>query len=488
MQKKKIVLIDMPGTTVRFFSTDEWDIVLVVVGNAKHKKDLMNSCRSIKTDQIYTVNDLVNMPFQKNVSVSLLRKYKHLESDFIYNSTRYFNCLPKLKYIYQANLGFWHDLFMNHDPELVVTTQMYHAQVTDIFALGMAKDFNARSYFMASVAGYRHRTRAVVNFASSEILAMNDTRVNTSVLSENLYGGTGGNYRSRYPSNLVSNEIRESFAKIREAIKNRELLSKISIKFQFLLIRSFGNIPLSLVKSVVGLRKLDYATAPGHYTIKRHHSVWHAVNNYFYMKWCSILEKRYSVLEIPNRKYIFYPLHLEPEANLTNSEFNQQLYLIEMIADNLPDEWVLVVKEHPNQFNFNRRVGSYHMLLNFRAMKWADIYRRIAKLDKVILVRNTQSSKRLINASAIFSVSGSITLEGMFENIPTACSVGSFYGDLNYYTRTIQSGRDIREFLEDIDNGVFKGVNFLESIDVSKICLLDDEGYKNFARVMFLNG
>jgi hypothetical protein len=50
-----------------------------------------------------------------------------------------------------------------------------------------------------------------------------------------------------------------------------------------------------------------------------------------------------------NKNYVLLPLQLEPESSMMvmTPEFNNQLYLIHLIASNMPASWTLVVKEHP---------------------------------------------------------------------------------------------------------------------------------------------
>ena len=94
-----------------------------------------------------------------------------------------------------------------------------------------------------------------------------------------------------------------------------------------------------------------------------------------------------------NEKYIFFPLNVEYDAPVLvwNPIFMNQLFLIEIISRNLPVDYTLYVKEHPNDIGGNSLTKLY----------------KIKKIPKVKLINATEDSHKLIrNSSAVLVVAG----------------------------------------------------------------------------------
>ena len=72
---------------------------------------------------------------------------------------------------------------------------------------------------------------------------------------------------------------------------------------------------------------------------------------------------------------------MEPEAALLHSILNQEVYLAEMIVSVFPDDWMLVVKDHPLQFKLSTQF-IYYSLVNLNVMKWMGSYELLAKNKK----------------------------------------------------------------------------------------------------------
>ena len=71
-----------------------------------------------------------------------------------------------------------------------------------------------------------------------------------------------------------------------------------------------------------------------------------------------------------------------------------QEYLIETISKNIPYDFKLYVKKHPNMLNSHPRKNSF--------------YRRIMKLPNVVLINPSMDSRKIISrAQAVIIVDGS---------------------------------------------------------------------------------
>lgn len=146
----------------------------------------------------------------------------------------------------------------------------------------------------------------------------------------------------------------------------------------------------------------------------------------FYIRYhCS--KKYYHDADV-TRKYVYYPLHYEPEAStlVCASKYEKQLYFIDSWAKSLPADTVLYVKEHYTYLG-NRPVS---------------FYKSLKKYPNVVLIDPWVSSRRLIlHAQAVTTLTGSAGFEAMllrkpvilggnifFENAPGVVKVDDIYG------------------------------------------------------------
>jgi hypothetical protein len=118
-----------------------------------------------------------------------------------------------------------------------------------------------------------------------------------------------------------------------------------------------------------------------------------------------------------NEKFIYLPLHQEPERSLLIAapKFSDQLRTVEEISKVLPDNYRLYVKEHPTQ-------GPAR---NWREIKF---YERILELKNVKLIHPNFDSKFLFkNCELVVSVGGTSSFEAMFFGKPSL-----IFADLGY--------------------------------------------------------
>ena len=131
------------------------------------------------------------------------------------------------------------------------------------------------------------------------------------------------------------------------------------------------------------------------------------------------------------QKFIYLPLHQEPERSLLIAapKFSDQLCTIKEISKNLPKNYTLYVKEHPTQ-------GP--------ARNWRDIsfYKEIMKLKNVKLFHPDFDSKLLLNnCELVISVGGTSSFEAVFFGKPSL-----IFADLGY--KIIPSIKKLNSYLE----------------------------------------
>lgn len=135
--------------------------------------------------------------------------------------------------------------------------------------------------------------------------------------------------------------------------------------------------------------------------------------------------KRHALSEVPaDAKFAIYFLHYQPEYTVEGVGFPvaNQAVLIRTIAQSLPVDMLLLVKEQP--WMTGRRSASF--------------YREILALPNVRLVRETVSSRELIKRSrCVFAISGTAALEALFFNIPAVLFSRVFHSNFRGITRVL---------------------------------------------------
>ena len=104
-------------------------------------------------------------------------------------------------------------------------------------------------------------------------------------------------------------------------------------------------------------------------------------------------------------RYVFYPLHTEPEVSLLvyGRPFLNQIEVIRQIAISLPIGMQLVVKEHP--WMVGKRTPSF--------------YRKLLNIPRVHLARPEMAARDLIShASLVAVITGSVALEAVMLEKP----------------------------------------------------------------------
>lgn len=109
---------------------------------------------------------------------------------------------------------------------------------------------------------------------------------------------------------------------------------------------------------------------------------------------------------LPRKDFIYYPLHMQPEASsmpLAGIYADQQV-VVEALSNALPRGLKLVVKEHPLQFTTSDK-------LSFRSVEF---YSRLKSLDNVVLAHQKEPAAPLIrNSLAAVTLTGTTALEAL---------------------------------------------------------------------------
>ena len=119
-------------------------------------------------------------------------------------------------------------------------------------------------------------------------------------------------------------------------------------------------------------------------------------------------ELRSSINVIPDATFLYFPLHFQPEATTSakGRHYVEQEEVVQAVAEALPHGALLVLKEHPHQFE----------KLLPRARNY---YSRLTKHPQVVLISSDVSSTELRQrCSAVITVSGSNGFEVLASGKP----------------------------------------------------------------------
>ena len=181
-------------------------------------------------------------------------------------------------------------------------------------------------------------------------------------------------------------------------------------------------------------------------------SIFEKVKKYYQTKKLKKYYKQISTQINFEAKYIFFALHLEPEATITGmAEMDSQLVAINMLSQCLPQGWMLYVKEHPHQYLGNTDFLYSGYLYGTPIYKTRRFYQEINRLENVLIIDMETSANTLMEkAVAIATMSGTIASEAIEEKKPVI-----LFSTQEYFYKYVQDILKVRSY-EDCKNAIKK--------------------------------
>lgn len=134
--------------------------------------------------------------------------------------------------------------------------------------------------------------------------------------------------------------------------------------------------------------------------------------------------------------YVYYPLHLQPEATLlsTTPVYSDQLSLVRALSTSLPGGYKLVVKDYPLQAGYRPPY----------------FYREIKKLPNVVLYHRSFPSPNLLDhCELIVTIQGTAGFEGILRGKKVLLFGKSIYEDI-YGVHSVQDYKELHMILKSI--------------------------------------
>jgi len=172
---------------------------------------------------------------------------------------------------------------------------------------------------------------------------------------------------------------------------------------------------------------------------------------------------RYSKREIKNNeKFVFFPLHVQPERYIDISApfFSNQLELVTSIAKSLPPEYKLYVKEH----------------FAMKPLYWrkTSFYKEILALPNVELIHPSFSPDEIIKKSSlVISVTGTSALQAAFYEKPSIVLAHTIYKEFHPSIRRVKN-------LEELPNAIRSALKTkVDVMDLNRhIEIIEKESFK----------
>lgn len=183
----------------------------------------------------------------------------------------------------------------------------------------------------------------------------------------------------------------------------------------------------------------------------------------FYFRY--LMSKKYYNIPDYNKKYVYFPLHYQPEAStlVCAQKYEKQLYFIDSWSKSLPADTVLYVKEH-------------YAILGHRDL---DFYQKLKKYPNVVLINPWIDSRELImRSTAVTTLTGTAGWEAMllrkpvflggnifFDNAPGIIKIDDIFGkyveNINNWSKPTRD--DIIKYLCEYISTIYLGTSNVHS-------------------------
>ena len=122
------------------------------------------------------------------------------------------------------------------------------------------------------------------------------------------------------------------------------------------------------------------------------------------------------------KKYIYMPLHFQPERTTCpeGARYSNQLMMLRVLSQSIPDDWVIYVKENPSQLLTRVAHGERG--------RYAYYYDDLANINKVTIVSLTTDTFQLIdNSQAVATLTGTSGWEAILRGKRALCFGYTWY-------------------------------------------------------------
>lgn len=422
---KKIILLDRDGDMLEYITNQTSYHIVVLVCELHPKIEILIEQYSSRITHILDYNQLPSLQHITNIDYSVIAKMKHIQIDVETMLHRIMYNNPIGKDIYHQYLSFFTEIFRQHQIAFVLCAEAILASPNHLIPFGFTKLLGIPSY---DLGGYFYNILALGNYNTNTSIPYSTDKKPQVEIQQILF----------YKKQTQQTGLQETFKR-----KIKKIISKIGgeMMSEFFVCLSQRNF----TRSRLGIP----------------YSYFSKLQSFLYFKKMYRYYNANSIIPDFSTKYIYYSIHMEPEAAIIGRTILEaQLTIIKMLASALPQGWKLYVKEHPHQFMLNNETSSY-FINHIEFFKNIEFYKEIQKLENVKMISLKVSSKELLeNSEAVATMGGTITLESMVSKKPAILfnAQPSVYGILNNVL-SITSYQDLQEAIQKIQDGFADQIN-----------------------------
>ncbi len=391
-----------------------------------------------------------------------IQKYRETQLKVERHLHRVVHDYNEIDYRYLIALEYWLDVFNSNCIDMVISSQSEHGFISDSIPFDIAKKRNIPVYINDGVLGnYRTGIFTIRNFNENQFLDISSVFPQQKLNFENYV----------YDRKSANREITFAEKNIRD--------SKFAKKILFDACKDFyKKLKLDVIKNFKIQTDVYEETfiLDGRCKFK----------SYGYVKELKKIYNKLACNVVPNEKYIFFALHLEPEANTINrTKYCNQLFLLKMLSSSLPDGWKVYVKDHPYQFSMETPGALY----NFKFIEYfrsKQFYAQILRIPNVKLINIDVPSEELIsNSQSNATIAGTVLAESIYNKRPCMMFGGdaSPIGLLDDIFK-INSVIDIKNSISKLQNGFMPSYSDLESITSKYMYEMDYVNSEKFKKII----
>ena len=447
---KRIVLSDRGCMLIdNILENTNWEILLLIVDDFGHHRE--KYCDNKRIKNILTLSEIVNWNGKCNLNKDDVEKYLHIFNVGDYGSRRIKDDYHFSHYQFYIGLSFWNHFFENNNIDMCIITNTLHGFPNDYLLEEVCIRKNIKCY---NIFNHFFDKFGVYDLINQELLCIND-------------------------DNKAVVDI-EKIAQYRKGFDYDELED----------IKDYKTI-VKIVYKLFGAKGIRY----GGFILKGKHSI--------HYRECTLFEYRNAIKKIKHvqkavrklyatpdysKNYLVTFLHFEPEAVLTGNAqiIDSQIMQIRMLADKLPEGWVLYVKEHPDLYEkINSWRLEYHVPV-LPTFYTEYFYNAINAISNVQLVDYKISATEMIkNSRAIATVAGTVMTEAICMKKPLLM----FADKRHVYCLSedvfhIQSSEDIENALMKIQQDYVPDYSNISGLCDRYLSTKDDEGKNNIIKIL----
>ncbi len=388
---KKLCLIDMNAEYIQYIPTDKYKIEILITGNTGN----IEQFRKKYGDSIsvyYDVRDCFknfNQTHKNNYNLTYaqIEKFRPTQLKVEHGLQRKYSDMGYIQSIYFQALSYWLNIFQIYDIDVLFVTAFNHASIYDCIPIDIAISKNIPTYNIVSVSVY-DKTSIL------QVILLNQKKF-IKLSPQNTFD-------TQHFINNLQLYYKTYFFKNKKA--NFQHPYKFLFKNQ---IKTFPYYCLNIFRSHKRAYNKDYFLDK--------HEVFTSAS---YVKKLKKLYDKISENPSLEEKFIYYPLHQEPEASImARTTLVSQLLIIKWLSQSLPKGWKLYIKEHLSQF-FSYEQNSY-FLKNIHCFRSPQFYKQIKLLPNTCLVNiNTPSNLLIQKSMGVASIAGSSLLESCLLHKP----------------------------------------------------------------------